>query len=104
MIHLLLHFLIPGVVVALFFRNRWKFIYCLMILTMLVDLDHLIATPIYNPERCSIGFHPLHQPWFVMLYFVLCFLPKTRVLGIGLTIHMMLDAIDCQVTNGIWIS
>ena len=28
--------------------------------TMLVDLDHLLATPLYNPDRCSLGFHPLH--------------------------------------------
>lgn len=70
---------------------------------MLVDLDHLVASPIYNPERCSIGFHPLHQPWFVILYFILCFVPKTRLIGIGLIIHMALDAIDCQVTSGVWI-
>lgn len=74
-----------------------------MVATMLVDLDHLVASPIYNPERCSIGFHPLHQPWFVILYFILCFVPKTRLIGIGLIIHMALDAIDCQVTSGVWI-
>ncbi len=71
---------------------------------MLVDLDHLIASPIYNPDRCSIGFHPLHQPWFVVLYFILCFVPKTRLIGLGLSIHMSLDAINCQVTNGVWIN
>ena len=32
-----------------------------MMATMLVDLDHLFADPIYDPDRCSIGFHPLHQ-------------------------------------------
>ena len=29
-------------------------------LTMMVDLDHLIADPIFDPQRC-IGFHPLHS-------------------------------------------
>ena len=27
---------------------------------------------------------------------------KTRLLGTGLCIHIALDSIDCQVTNGIW--
>jgi len=76
----------------------------MMIATMLVDLDHLIASPIYDPARCSIGFHPLHQLWFIVLYLLLCFIPKTRIIGIGLIIHMLLDTVDCQITNGIWIN
>jgi hypothetical protein len=75
-----------------------------MIATMAVDLDHLMANPIYDPNRCSIGFHPLHQPSFIALYLVLCLFPKTRIIGIGLVLHMALDAIDCQVTNGLWIN
>jgi len=62
---------------------------------MLVDFDHLLATPIYDPNRCSIGFHPLHQPWFIVLYAVLCFFKKARWVGVGLIIHMVLDALDC---------
>jgi hypothetical protein len=75
-----------------------------MVATMVVDLDHLVANPIYDPSRCSIGFHPLHQPAFILLYAVLCLLPKTRIIGIGLVLHMALDTIDCQVTNGLWIN
>lgn len=101
--HLLLHFLVPALVALLFFRARWKTAYLIMIATMLVDLDHLLATPIYDPGRCSIGFHPLHQLIPIGIYALLCFIPKTRLLGIGLIIHMALDSIDCQVTNGIWI-
>jgi hypothetical protein len=73
-----------------------------MIATMLVDLDHLLATPIYDPARCSIGFHPLHQWPIIIGYILLCFFPRTRFIGIGLVIHMLLDSIDCQVTNGVW--
>ncbi len=69
---------------------------------MLVDLDHLLADPIYDPQRCSIGFHPLHKLWFIGFYIVLTFFPKTRLVGLGLTIHMALDSIDCQYTNGMW--
>ncbi len=104
MIHIVLHFVVPGIVAGIFYRSRWIYAYLVMAATMLVDLDHLIASPIYDPGRCSIGFHPLHQPWFIVLYLLLCFVPKTRLIGVGLTIHMCLDAIDCQVTNGVWIS
>jgi hypothetical protein len=104
MFHLSLHFIVPALIAALFFRQRWQFAYLVMMATMLVDLDHLLAVPIYDASRCSIGFHPLHQPWFIALYAVLCFVPKTRLMGVGLMIHMVLDSIDCQVTNGIWIN
>lgn len=95
MLHIALHFLVPALVVGIFFRKSWKYSYLILVATMLVDIDHLLANPIYDPDRCSIGFHPLHQPWFIALYFVLSFVPKTRRVGIGLTIHMVLDALDC---------
>ena len=104
MFHLALHFLVPAVLAGLFFRKKWKLAYFLMIATMLVDIDHLFANPIYDPNRCSIGFHPLHEMWFIVLYVMLCFVPKVRLVGIGLSVHMALDAIDCQVTNGVWVS
>jgi hypothetical protein len=95
MLHISLHLIVPLVVVGLFFKKEWKIAYFIMLPTMLVDLDHLLANPIYDPNRCSIGFHPLHQPWFIAFYFILSFYPKTRFIGIGLVIHMVLDAIDC---------
>ncbi|WP_461519893.1 DUF6122 family protein [Porticoccus sp.] len=104
MLHLALHFLVPAFVIALFYRQNWKMAYFLMMATMLVDIDHLLANPIYDPGRCSIGFHPLHELWFIALYVALCFVPKSRLIGIGLVIHMALDAIDCQVTNGMWMN
>ena len=119
MLHLALHFLVPALLVGLLFRNqqhgkqwlgkkglgaRWQVAFFILIATMAVDIDHLLANPIYDPNRCSIGFHPLHQLWFIGLYTLLCFIPKTRLIGLGLTIHMALDSIDCQVTNGIWIN
>jgi hypothetical protein len=128
-LHIALHFLIPALLVGLlartqwlpkhsyggqqfrekgfrkqFFRKEWQLAYFILMATMLVDIDHLLANPIYDPNRCSIGFHPLHQLWLIGLYTLLCFIPKTRLIGLGLTIHMALDSIDCQVTNGIWIN
>ena len=75
-----------------------------MLATIVVDLDHLLANPIYDSDRCSIGFHPLHQPVLIGLDLVLCLFPKTRLVGIGLVLHMALDSIDCQVTNGLWMN
>ena len=72
---------------------------------MLVDVDHLLANPIYDPTRCSIGFHPLHSFIAIMMYFALCFIPKykyLRIIALGLMIHMVLDSIDCQMINGVW--
>lgn len=75
-----------------------------MIATMVVDLDHLLAQPIYDATRCSIGFHPLHGFIPITLYVVASIIPKTRYIGIGLIIHMLLDSVDCQMTNGVWFS
>lgn len=100
--HILLHFTVPALVVAVFFRRQWMLCYLVMMATMLVDLDHLLAHPIYDPQRCSIGFHPLHSAWAIAVYFVLCFPRQTRYVGIGLMIHMALDSLDCQITNGVW--
>ena len=70
----------------------------IMIATLAVDLDHLLADPVYEPLRCSIGFHPLHRFVPVLAYLLLCFAPRPRwlrLVGFGLVIHMLLDAIDC---------
>lgn len=94
-LHLVLHVIVPGVVAAVFYRERWRFAWFVMVATMLVDLDHLLADPIYDPGRCSIGYHPLHTAPAIGLYGVLFLLPKTRLIGLGLLIHMALDGLDC---------
>ena len=74
---------------------------------MLVDVDHLLANPIYDPTRCSIGFHPLHSFYAIAVYVILSFVYKIKTLqyiGIGLVIHMVLDSLDCQITNGVWFN
>jgi len=50
-----------------------------MVATILVDLDHLLATPIFDPERCSIGFHPLHSIVAIILYACALCIPNTTV-------------------------
>ena len=67
-----------------------------MLATMLVDVDHLFATPIFDPGRCSINFHPLHTYWAMAVYVVMFIFKKTRIIAVGLLFHMLTDFIDCQ--------
>ncbi|MCK0115317.1 DUF6122 family protein [Gelidibacter sp. F63206] len=94
-IHYGIHFGLPLVIAFFFFRPNWKSAYLIMIATMLIDLDHLLATPLFDPGRCSINFHPLHTYYAMVVYVGFLFFKKTRILGIGLVIHMIADATDC---------
>jgi len=94
-----MHFLLPGAIAFYFFRENWKIIWLIFVLTMLVDLDHLFATPIFSATRCSINFHILHSYFAIAIYFVALFFKKTRIVAIGLLLHMLTDAIDCLWIN-----
>ena len=102
----------PLLVARIAYPARWQFAALVMLATMVVDVDHLLARPIYDPARCSIGFHPLHTMSAIILYGGLAALPlvvRRRVVGtrlartvsavslagVGLLIHMTLDAADC---------
>lgn len=94
-IHYGLHFLFPGVLAYLFFKDRWKLVWVLLIATMLIDLDHLWASPIYDPQRCSLDVHLLHSNYALLIYLGLFAYKKTRVIGLGLLLHLVTDYIDC---------
>lgn len=94
-IHYGMHFLVPGIIAYIFFRKVWKKAWLIFILTMLVDSDHLLATPLFDANRCSINFHPLHSYYAIALYAVLLIPPKTRIIAVGLLFHMITDAVDC---------
>jgi hypothetical protein len=97
--HYFLHFGFPFILSILFFRKDWKIAYLLFLATMLIDLDHLLATPVFEPNRCSINFHPLHTYYAMLVYIVLLFMRKPfRILGIGLLLHLVTDFIDCLFT------
>ena len=120
MIHLALHVVVPLIVALLFYRERWPSTLVVLLATMMVDVDHLLADPIYDPERCSIGFHPLHTLPAVAVYVALWLAPVAlqrrdskdveqsakasdligrrryiHLTGLGLVLHMALDASDC---------
>lgn len=94
-LHYAIHIGLPLIVALLFFKSNWKIAYLVMLATMIIDLDHLLAYPIFDPNRCSINFHPLHTYYAMLVYCVLLCFKKTRILGIGLCIHMLADATDC---------
>ncbi len=95
LIHYGLHFGLPLLIAVVFFRPVFIKAYGIMLLGLLIDLDHLLATPIFDPNRCSINFHPLHSYWAIGVYLLLCFPKKTRWLGLGLSIHIIADISDC---------
>ena len=65
---------------------------------MLVDLDHLLADPIFQADRCSINFHFLHTYYAMIFYVALLFFRKPiKIIGIGLLLHMLTDLIDCLI-------
>ena len=112
MVHIALHFIIPLLIALVFYRNRWRSTTMIMFATMLVDADHLLAVPIYDPNRCSIAFHPLHTWPAIVIYVGLFIVPlmmsrkqeserlqtamrMSHLIGLGLLIHMILDGLDC---------
>ncbi|MEM6376792.1 MAG: DUF6122 family protein, partial [Bacteroidota bacterium] len=82
----------------IFFRKDWKRAYLIMLATMLVDVDHLLAYSIFEANRCSIGFHPLHTHYAALVYVVLLFLPRVyKIIGLGLLFHLFTDTVDCMM-------
>ena len=94
-IHYGLHFIFPALIAYIFFKDNWKKAYLIMLATMLVDLDHLFATPIFDANRCGIAFHPLHSYIAIFIYFTMAFYRKTRIIAVGLLLHMATDFQDC---------
>ena len=96
--HYFLHFIFIGAIAYWYDKKNWKKYWLILLATMLVDLDHLLATPIFSPGRCSIGFHVLHSEYVIPLYFLGGLYIKHRVIRlimIGLAFHMVTDTIDC---------
>ena len=111
MLHIVLHFAVPAVIAVCIARDRWLNVWLILTATMFVDVDHLLANPVYDPERCSIGFHPLHTVPAMVAYAVVFGSPLALrhvdalrdsvmprmigLIGLGLLVHMALDGIDC---------
>jgi hypothetical protein len=102
-IHYSLHFIFPFIIAYFLFKKNWKIAGIVMASTILIDLDHLLANPIFDPNRCSIGFHPLHTLWASLVYFLMLLIPswRWRAIAIGCILHLGTDTLDC-ILGGIW--
>lgn len=98
LVHYALHLLVPGGIAYLYDPVHWKRNWLVLLATMLVDLDHLLATPVFEVGRCSIGFHPLHTSYAIAAYILGIIFIKhrtIRLIFIGLLYHMFTDLVDC---------
>ena len=94
-LQVILHFFVPLAVAKAVWREKWTRPFLLMAITIAVDLDHILADPIFDPNRCSINIHPLHS-WPAIVVYLVCLLsPNLRIVSLGLLIHMALDGTDC---------
>jgi hypothetical protein len=93
------HFLAPFAIAALLWRERWKSAALVMIAANAIDLDHLLADPIFDPDRCSISFHLLHGWEAALAYTALLLVPRwwARAFGLGALWHLAVDYGDCAM-------
>ena len=95
LVHYGIHFLVPIAIGLYFYKDNRLWAVLILLAGILIDLDHLVASPIFDSTRCSIGFHPLHSYWAIMLYIGFLFFKKTRIVGLALCIHIIADTADC---------
>ena len=90
-------------IAALIWRSDWKRTGLVMIAANVIDIDHLWAVPIFDPERCSIGFHTFHGWEAGLVYLALLFVPRwwARAFGAGALWHLCVDAGDCMAMTAI---
>ncbi len=99
-IHYSFHWLLPIGFARLFWKKNWKKAAVFLLLANLIDLDHLLSDPVFDPNRCSINFHPLHSYWAAGAYGILLISIKdyrVKALSLGLLWHLVTDLLDCYI-------
>ena len=99
LVHLIVNLALIGLIARFdpLFKQDKKGIVLAVFASHLIDIDHLLADPIYDPARCSITTHPLHR-WFMFpVYAGLALFRNRRIryLGVALLLHVGLDALWC---------
>jgi hypothetical protein len=91
--------LIPFLIARLIWKKDWLSMGAIMMATILIDLDHIFANPIFSSDRCSLGSHPLHTILAALCYCMMLFFSssKLKAIGIGCLWHLCTDAIDCLI-------
>lgn len=98
-VHYGIHFLLPLAVALIFYKKTWKTAYIIMLCAFIIDLDHLLANPMFDPNRCSIDFHPLHSYYAIGIYIIFALVKPIRIIGLGLVIHIVADQVDCLMMS-----
>ncbi|MCF7820158.1 MAG: DUF6122 family protein [Candidatus Pacebacteria bacterium] len=65
-----------------------------LLLSNLIDLDHLLSRPIYDPSRCSLNNHLFHSYYFIPAYVIGLF-TRFRYFFMGIGLHFFIDYIGC---------
>jgi hypothetical protein len=86
---------VPILVALVFYKKDSLKVALVLLAGIIIDIDHLIASPIFDAVRCSINFHPLHSYWAIVCYVLLFIIPKTRIWGLAFLIHILADYVDC---------
>jgi hypothetical protein len=93
--HYGIHFIVPLIIAFYFYKDFKLKAAVILLLGILIDVDHLWANPIFDPNRCSIGFHTFHSYLAIAIYVALFAIKKTRIFGLALLIHILADTVDC---------
>ena len=101
-IHLLADVVLIGVIYFYYTKVRKKsvnmgYISLMIFASNLIDVDHLVADPIYDPTRCSINFHPLHKLYLFPLYVLGLFWRRYSYFFMGIVLHIALDGVSCLI-------
>jgi len=88
----------------MFWKENWWKAGLIMVATMAIDLDHLLADPVFDPGRCSIGYHPLHTLWAGIVFGGILVVPfwPLRAAAVGGLWHLCTDFVDCLL-GGLWV-
>ena len=95
------HLIAPFAIAWLIWRDKWKQAGLVILAANLIDFDHLLADPIFDPNRCSIGFHPLHGWEAAIVYVLMLGVPKwwVRAFALGALWHLAIDWSDCMMQD-----
>jgi len=93
--HYGIHFIVPIFIAFYFYKDKRIWVAIILLSAILIDIDHLWASPMFDPNRCSINFHPLHSYWAIAFYIILFIIKKTRIFGLALLLHILADTVDC---------
>ena len=80
--HLSGHLILPLALAYVGYTPAWQKTSTILLSTNIVDIDHLIADPIYDPDRCSLGYHPLHSIPAIGVYSGMLFNENTQQIGV----------------------